>query len=60
ALGGGHSMLQGQHGFAADNLVSACLVLVNSTAITMSRTSHPELSWALRGAGHISGIVTSF
>ncbi|PPJ57765.1 hypothetical protein CBER1_00230 [Cercospora berteroae] len=60
ALGGGHSMLQGQHGFSADNIVSARLILANSTAITVSPTSHPELFWGLRGAGHNFGIVTSF
>ncbi|CAK1359516.1 unnamed protein product [Cercospora beticola] len=60
ALGGGHSMLQGQYGFSADNIVSARLILANSTAITVSATSHPELFWGLRGAGHNFGIITSF
>lgn len=58
-LGGGHSVLQGAHGFAADNLLSARLVLANGTAITVSSTSNPDLFWAIRGAGHNFGIVTS-
>lgn len=58
-LGGGHSMLQGLHGFAADNLVSARLVLGNGSAITVSSSEHPDLFWAIRGAGHNFGIVTS-
>ncbi|KAK3934045.1 hypothetical protein QBC46DRAFT_90607, partial [Diplogelasinospora grovesii] len=32
-LGGGHSLLQGRHGFAADNLVSARLVLADGSAV---------------------------
>ncbi|KAK5656478.1 hypothetical protein OQA88_4861 [Cercophora sp. LCS_1] len=58
-LGGGHSMLQGQHGFAADNLVSARLVLANGSAVTVSATENPDLFWAIRGAGHNFGIATS-
>lgn len=52
-------MLQGLHGFAADNLVSARLVLANGSAVTVSSTSHAELFWAIRGAGHNFGLVTS-
>jgi len=52
-------MLQGLHGFAADNLVSARLVLANGSAATVSLTSHPDLFWAVRGAGHNFGVVTS-
>lgn len=60
ALGGGHSLLQGQYGFSADNLVSARLILANGTAITVSGTENPHLFWAIRGAGHNFGIVASF
>jgi FAD/FMN-containing dehydrogenase len=59
-LGGGHSILQAKHGFAADNLVSARLVLADGKAITVSETENRELFWAVRGAGHNFGIVTSF
>lgn len=59
-LGGGHSVLQGQFGFVSDSLVSAQVVLANGTAITTSAVQHPDLFWALRGAGHNFGIVTSF
>ena len=57
-LGGGHGLLQGQYGLAADQLVSARLVLANGTVVVASNTSHPDLFWALRGAGHNFGIVT--
>lgn len=52
-------MLQARHGFAVDNLVSARVVLANGTAVTASSTSHPDLFWAMKGAGHNFGIVTS-
>ena len=59
-MGGGHSILQGFHGFVADNLMSARVVLANAQAVTASATENPDLFWALRGAGHNFGIVTSF
>lgn len=59
-LGGGHSALQGMYGFVSDGLVSAQVVLANGTAITSSALQHSDLFWALRGAGHNFGIVTSF
>lgn len=59
-LGGGHGFLQGYHGLIGDNLLSARVVLANGTAVTVSNDSHPDLFWALRGAGHNFGIVTEF
>ncbi|KAH7083092.1 hypothetical protein BKA63DRAFT_461177 [Paraphoma chrysanthemicola] len=58
-LGGGHSILQGQHGYALDNLVSARVVLANGTLVRASRTENADLFWALQGAGHNFGILTS-
>ncbi|KAJ5063502.1 hypothetical protein J3E74DRAFT_446081 [Bipolaris maydis] len=57
-LGGGHGWNQGRYGLAADQLVSARMVLANGTAITVSEDSNPDLFWAIRGAGHNFGIVT--
>jgi len=58
-LGGGHSAVQGVYGFAGDNLVSARLVLANGTVVKVSAIDNPDLFWAIRGAGHNFGIVTS-
>lgn len=59
-LGGGHGWLQGRYGLSADNLISAHLVLANGTIVTVSDIENIDLFWALRGAGHNFGIVTSF
>ncbi|RDA95117.1 hypothetical protein CP533_2144 [Ophiocordyceps camponoti-saundersi (nom. inval.)] len=59
-LGGGHSLLQAQHGFAADNLVSARVVLADGSVVTASARENADLFWGIRGAGHNFGIVTSF
>lgn len=59
-LGGGHAALQNQHGFVADGLVSADIVLFNGTSLKASSTSHPDLFWALKGAGHNFGVITNF
>lgn len=36
------------------------VVLANGTAIHVSEKSNPELFWAMKGAGHNFGVVTSF
>ena len=59
-MGGGHSALQGFYGFSSDNLVSARVVLADGIAVTASAKENPDLFWALRGAGHNFGLVTSF
>ncbi|QPC80378.1 hypothetical protein HYE68_011130 [Fusarium pseudograminearum] len=57
ALGGGHGWLQGRHGLIADQFESMNIVLSNGTLATVDENS--ELWWALKGAGHNFGIVTS-
>ncbi|RDW72816.1 putative FAD-dependent oxygenase [Coleophoma cylindrospora] len=57
ALGGGHGWLQGRHGLVSDQFVSMNMVLANGSLITVDETS--ELFWAMKGAGHNFGIITS-
>lgn len=59
-LGGGHGWLQGKHGLMIDQLVEAKMILPNGTAIKVSETSHPDLFWAIKGAGHNFGLVTEY
>lgn len=58
-LGGGHSFLQGQYGYAVDGLISARVVLASGKVVTASRTQNAHLFWALQGAGHNFGILVS-
>lgn len=60
ALGGGLGRYQGFYGLLADNIVDVDLVLADGSTITVSDSSHPDLFWALKGAGHNFGIVTRF
>jgi FAD/FMN-containing dehydrogenase len=59
-LGGGHGYLQGKYGLAADQVISARLVLPDGEVLTVSENSNADLFWALRGAGHNFGIVTEW
>ena len=56
-LGGGHGFLQGRYGLVADQFVSMNIVLADGTLHTIDEKS--DLWWAMRGAGHNFGIVTS-
>ncbi|KAB5577893.1 hypothetical protein GE09DRAFT_1021750 [Coniochaeta sp. 2T2.1] len=57
ALGGGHGWLQGHHGIIADQIVSMNVVLADGSLQTIDQKS--DLFWAMKGAGHNFGIVTS-
>jgi hypothetical protein len=63
---GGHATIGGlgpasrMWGSALDHVVSARVVLANSSIVTASPTSYPDIFWALKGAGASFGVVTEF
>ncbi|KAH8732342.1 hypothetical protein GQ44DRAFT_745576 [Phaeosphaeriaceae sp. PMI808] len=59
-LHGGYGLISRLKGLTLDNLISAQVVLHNSTVVTASATENAELFWSLRGAGAAFGIVTTF
>ncbi|KAJ3043568.1 hypothetical protein HDV00_004668 [Rhizophlyctis rosea] len=58
---GGYGMLSRKYGLAADNVVSARVILANGTAITASAAANSDVFWAVRGGGGSSfGIITEW
>ncbi|KAJ4355241.1 hypothetical protein N0V95_003070 [Ascochyta clinopodiicola] len=51
--------LMGEVGFGVDNVISLRVATANGKLLTVSKTSHPDLFWAMRGAGPNFGIVLS-
>lgn len=48
------------YGLVSDGFIQLNVVLADGQAVTVSDNSHADLFWAMRGAGHNFGIVTSF
>lgn len=59
ALGGGHGRYEGLHGLISDNFINLNVVLADGSTVQVNETSYDDLFWALKGAGHNFGIVTS-
>lgn len=57
-IGAGVGPNQGQYGLIIDALVSVRLVTADGQLIEVSKYSHPDLFWAIRGAGSNFGIIT--
>ncbi len=59
-LGGGIGHLSRKYGLSIDNLLSVDVVTAEGAFVTASVDEHPDLFWAMRGAGGNFGVVTSF
>jgi FAD/FMN-containing dehydrogenase len=59
-LHGGMGHLRSKHGLSLDNLLAVEIVTADGQVRTASATAHPELFWAVRGAGSNFGVITSF
>lgn len=57
-LHGGMGTLHRTFGLAIDNLRSAEVVTASGEVLVASATEHPDLFWAIRGAGSNFGVVT--
>jgi FAD/FMN-containing dehydrogenase len=60
ALHGGFGVSSRTKGLALDAIVGAKVVLANSSLVDCSETEHPEIFWALKGAGSSMGVVVEF
>jgi FAD/FMN-containing dehydrogenase/pimeloyl-ACP methyl ester carboxylesterase len=59
-LGGGLGYLARRFGWSVDNLLEVEIVTADGRVLRASRDEHPDLFWAIRGAGANLGVVTSF
>ncbi|WP_350347677.1 FAD-binding protein [Agromyces sp. G08B096] len=60
ATAGGIGLLSRAHGLTIDHLRAVELVLADGTWVRASAEEHPDLFWAVRGAGANFGIATAF
>jgi hypothetical protein len=61
ALGGGIGLLSRAYGLTTDAIISMTVLMANGTIIEVTKSTYPDLFWALRGAGaNAFGIVLRF
>lgn len=56
----GFGFLSRLHGLSIDNVVEMEMVLADGRIVVVSEEEHPELWWAIRGAGPAFGIITRY
>lgn len=54
---GGYGYLTPEHGLVLDNLLSAKVVTADGQVLNASTNEHPDLFWAIRGAGANVGVA---
>jgi FAD/FMN-containing dehydrogenase len=59
-LGGGIGWLMRRHGLTIDSLLEIELVTAEGRVLTVSDEHHPDLFWAMKGAGSNFGVATAF
>jgi FAD/FMN-containing dehydrogenase len=59
-LQGGLGWLRRKYGASVDSVKSVEIVTADGQVRTASETEHPDLFWAVRGAGNNFGVVTRF
>lgn len=59
-VSGGINYFGNRYGFSVNTLVGARVVLGNGTIVEASKTSNPDLFWALKGGSNNYGIVTRY
>ena len=60
-LGGGHSSISRSFGTGSDSVTNMKVVTASGELLQVNATSHADLFWALRGAGHNNfGVVVEF
>ncbi|KAF7362444.1 FAD-binding PCMH-type domain-containing protein [Mycena venus] len=57
---GGFGFLSRLHGLSIDSLVEVEMVTADGQILTVNENEHPDLWWALRGAGPALGVVTRY
>lgn len=60
ATAGGIGFFAREYGLTIDHLRAAEIVLADGQIVRADAANHPELFWAIRGAGSAIGIVTAF
>ena len=60
ATAGGVGLLGRKYGLTIDHVVAAEIVLADGRLVRADADHHPDLFWAIRGAGGNFGIVTAF
>ncbi|KAJ7672064.1 hypothetical protein B0H17DRAFT_947822 [Mycena rosella] len=57
---GGFGFLSRLHGLSIDSLVEVEMVLADGRIVIVNKDEHPDLWWALRGAGPALGVATRY